>query len=286
VGARTVVSRDGTSIAVFDVEPADRGAVNRGRAGRHGAERPPVILVHGTASDHTTWRVAGPLLAASRTVVAIDRRGRGASGDGQTYAIEREYEDVVAVATWLTERAGSNGVDVLGHSYGGRVALGAALASPAILRVVAYEGAPVHVRFGRVAHAALARLEADVRAGRPDRVLDRFLRAEVGFTTAGLAAYHANPVWPDRVAAAERTLLRELRAETSPAAGLAQLSAVRQPVLLILGSESPAFFRHGTERLTDQLADVAVVEIAGAAHAAHHTHAAEFVAAVEAFLDR
>ena len=298
--ARTVVSRDGTSIVVFDVEPAERGAAKRGAAKsgaakrgaanratdkRHGAERPPLILVHGTASDHTTWRVAGPRLAASRRAMAIDRRGRGASGDGRAYAIEREYEDVAAVATSLAEEAGGP-VDVVGHSYGGRVALGAALASDAIRRVVAYEGAPVHVRRGRVAHAFLDRLAGDLAAGRPDRMLDRFLRAEVGFRAAALKAYHANPVWPDRVAAAGRTLLRELEAETSAAAGLARLGTVRQPVLLILGSESPAFFRHGTERLAHQLADVAVVEIAGAAHAAHHTHTAEFVAAVEAFLDR
>ena len=272
---RTVVSHDGTSIAVFDVEPGKRRA----------PERPPVVLVHGTASDHTTWRVAEPRLRASRHVVAIDRRGRGASDDRRTYAIEREYEDVAAVATSLAEATGRP-VDVVGHSYGGRVALGAALVSNAVGRVVAYEGAPVHVRRGRVAHAFLRRLAGDLAAGRADRMLDRFLRAEVGFSAATLKAYHANPVWPDRVAAAGRTLLRELEAETSAAAGLARLGTVRQPVLLILGSESPAFFRHGTERLAAHLRDVVVVEIAGAAHAAHHTHAAEFVAAVEAFLDR
>jgi len=214
----------------------------------------------------------------------MDRRGRGASGDGRTYAIEREYEDVAAVAATLDGEA-DGPVDLVGHSYGGRVALGAALVSSAIRRVVAYEGAPVHVRRGRVAHAFLGQLAGDVAAGRPDRMLDRFLRAEVGFTTAALEAYHANPVWPDRVAAAGRTLLRELEAETSAAAGLASLGAVRQPVLLILGSGSPTFFRRGTERLAARLSDVVVVEIAGAAHAAHHTHPDAFVAAVEDFLE-
>ena len=269
---RIVTAPDGARIAVFHA------------AGGAGA-RPPILLVHGTASDHTTWRVTAPLLAESRAVFTIDRRGRGGSGDGPTYAIEREYEDVVAVANDLAQAAGGQ-VDVLGHSYGGRIALGAALRSTAIRRVIVYEGAPVHVRRGRVAHAQLGRLEADVAAGRPDRMLDRFLRAEVGFDDAGLAAYHDNPVWPDRVAAAERTLLRELSAETSPPAGLAALSAVRQPVLLVQGQDSVAWFHRGTGRLAARLADVQVVEIAGAAHAAHHTHAAEFVRAVLDFLDR
>jgi len=275
-GPRLVRSPDGTSIAAFEL--AHR-APARGRANA------PVILVHGTASDHTTWRVVGPLLAATRRVVAIDRRGRGASEDGPAYAIEREEEDVVAVVRAVASETGGP-VDVVGHSYGGRVALGAALRSGLVRRVVCYEGAPVHVRRGRVARAMLARLDADARAGRPDRMLDRFLRAEVGFRATELAAYHANPVWPDRVAAAGRTLLRELRAETGPTAGLERLGSVRQPVLLIIGTESVPWFLRGTERLAARLADVRVVEIAGAAHAAHHTHPDAFVAAVEAFLDR
>lgn len=273
--ARLVMAPDGARIAVFGVGAADRPS---------GAGRPPLLLVHGTASDHTTWRVSGPLLAESRRVFSIDRRGRGASGDGPSYAIEREYEDVVAVSQALG-RDVEGVVDVLGHSYGGRIALGAALRSGAIRRVVVYEGAPVHIRTGRVAAAQLARLEHDLNAGRPDRMLDAFLRVEVGFDEDGLAAYHANPVWPDRVAAAERTLLRELRAETTPPAGLAALGHVAQPVMLVLGSESVEWFHKGGRRLATRLEDVRVVEIEGAAHAAHHTHAAEFVRAVTAFLD-
>lgn len=273
--ARVVTAPDGARIAVFGVEAVDRLS---------GAGRPPLLLVHGTASDHTTWRVSGPLLAESRRVFSIDRRGRGASGDGPSYAIEREYEDVVAVAEALARDAEGE-VDVLGHSYGGRIALGAALRSRAIRRIVVYEGAPVHIRRGRVATAQLGRLETDLNAGRPDRMLDAFLRVEVGFDDDGLAAYHANPVWPDRVAAAERTLLRELRAETSPPAGLAALGRVAQPVLVVQGSESVEWFHRGTKRLALRLEDVRVVEIRGAAHAAHHTHALEFVRTITAFLD-
>ena len=56
-------------------------------------------------------------------------------------------------------------------------------------------------------------------------------------------------------------------------------------MLLILGSTSRSPFRIGTDALAARLADARVVTIEGAAHAAHHTHAAEFVAAVESFLD-
>ena len=69
-----VPSPDGTPIAVFT-----------------SGVGPPLVLVHGATADHTTFRVVGPLLARDFTVHAIDRRGRGASGDASRYTIEREY---------------------------------------------------------------------------------------------------------------------------------------------------------------------------------------------------
>ena len=54
--------------------------------------------MHGSTADHTTFRVVGPRLARRFRVHAIDRRGRGASGDAPAYAIEREFEDLAAVA--------------------------------------------------------------------------------------------------------------------------------------------------------------------------------------------
>ena len=58
------------------------------------------------------------------------------------------------------------------------------------------------------------------------------------------------------------------------------------PVLLILGSISRSPFRIGTDALVAALPHAQVVTIDGAAHAAHHTHADEFVRVVERFLDR
>ena len=47
----------------------------------------------------------------------------GASGDTRRYAIEREYEDVAAVAEAIAaegdDPAEARAVDVAGHSYGG-----------------------------------------------------------------------------------------------------------------------------------------------------------------------
>ena len=264
--SRVVRSRDGTEIAVFTT-----------------GEGPPLVLIHGAAADHTTFRVVGPMLSEGYTVHAIDRRGRGASGDTLPYAIQREFEDVAAVADALAADATAP-LAVIGHSYGGRCALGAALLTTSIANVVSYEGAPTPpgVSYGDAALGdELAVLDA---AGRPADVLETFLRRVVGMDDAAIAAYQADPVWPLRVAAAH-TIPRELRAEgRSGEAGLEALAHVRQPVLQILGGESKPEFAKATAALDDHLVEGRVVVIPGARHAAHHTHPDALIEAIDTFL--
>jgi len=244
---------------------------------------PPLLLVHGAAADHTTFRVIGPALAKRYTVHAIDRRGRGASGDTEPYAIDREFEDVAAVAEAFAREVQSP-LAVIGHSYGGRCALGAASLTDAITAVVSYEGAPTPpgVTYGDPGLAE--ELMSLHLAGRPEVVLETFLRRVVGMDDAAIAAYQADPVWPLRVAAAH-TIPRELRAEgqAGPAA-LGALGDVRQPVLQVLGGDSKPEFAQATAALDDRLSDGRVVVIPGARHAAHHTHPEALIEAIDTFL--
>ena len=239
-------------------------------------------MVHGTTADHTTFRVLGPRLEGEFTIHAIDRRGRGASGDTLPYSIEREFEDVAAVASILAAESGAP-VPVFGHSYGGRCALGAARFTDDIERVICYEGAPAPP--GRSYHppGIEERLRERHRAGDPAGLLATFMTEIVGMTAAELAAFQADPVWPVRVSAAG-TILRELEAEMADVASLDRLAAVRQPVLQLLGSASLPIFRDATVSLDAHLADGRIVEIAGARHAAHHSHPDDVVDAIRAFL--
>lgn len=263
--SQVVESRDGTLIAVYG---SGTGS--------------PLVLVHGATADHTAFRVVGPLLATTFTVHAIDRRGRGWSGDTAPYSIEREFEDVAAVADAIASESGA-GVDVVGHSYGGRCALGASLRTGAVRGVVSYEGAPAPPGVSYHPPGIEARLHALLDAGDADGALAAFLTEVVGMSAAALAAYRADPIWHVR-AAATGTILRELQAEADPVASVAALGAVRQPVLQILGGDSLAVFREATLALDARLANGRIVVVDGARHAAHHTHPTEFVEAVEAFL--
>ena len=121
----SVASRDGTQIAYWT----------------NGAG-PPLVLVHGAPADHTRWRPLLPYLEPYVTVHALDRRGRGASGDAPEYRLEREYEDVAAVVDAVAAVSGER-VDVYGHSHGGIVTFGAAALTPNVRRLILYEGWPV-----------------------------------------------------------------------------------------------------------------------------------------------
>jgi pimeloyl-ACP methyl ester carboxylesterase len=263
-----VPSPDGTSTALV-------------RTGR--PDGPPVLLVHGAAADHTTWRVLGPMLGARRDVWAMDRRGRGASGDTLAYAIEREFEDVAGAAEVIAAERRTPTVDVVGHSYGGRCALGAARRTAAIGRVVSYEGAPA-APGARYGDARLAvELATLAEAGRLDELLETFLRRVVGMTDEDVARYRADPVWRRRVAAAP-TIARELAAEAGDEGALEALGAVRQPVLQVLGGASRPEFATATLALDARLPDGRIAIIPEAKHAAHHTHPVELLAALEDFL--
>jgi pimeloyl-ACP methyl ester carboxylesterase len=246
----------------------------------------PVLLVHGTGSDHTTWRAVAPLLVDGRPVHAMDRRGRGASGDARPYAADREAEDTAAVAEALASRNDAP-ITVAGHSLGGRLALAAALRTDAIARVLAYESAPAPRTDGESqAHEALlARLRAHLEQGDGDAVLAEFLREAGGLPEAELEAFRASPLWPVRTATAPQ-IVRELDAVLhDDAIGIDRLAGVRQPVLQLTGSRSPARFGDGAAALHVRLARGRLETIDGALHAAHHSHARAFAGALRRFAD-
>lgn len=85
---------------------------------------PALLLVHGGMGTISSWQRVWGALAAHRRVTAMDRRGRGSSGDADTYELSSEYADVAAVAAALASDQGGP-VDVIGHSIGATCVLGA-----------------------------------------------------------------------------------------------------------------------------------------------------------------
>ncbi len=64
---------------------------------------PDLLLVHGGMGTIESWQRVWCALTRQWRVTAIERRGRGSSGDADSYDLSSEYGDVAAVAAALAD---------------------------------------------------------------------------------------------------------------------------------------------------------------------------------------
>lgn len=238
---------------------------------------PPLVLVHGTGRDHSYWAVSAQLLAQDTTVHAIDRRGRGGSGDTDRYAIEHEVEDILAVIDEVGEP-----IHLLGHSYGAIVALEAATRTDRLQTLILYEP-PFGAGADRVPSDLGDRLEAIMATGDREEVLVTFLREGPRYPSTIIDAQRKMPEWPDRLAYAH-TLPRETQAVHHYVFDPERFAGLSIPTLLLLGSESPPFFQQAIEALHAAIPGSEVVRLQGQHHNAMVTAPELFAETVHDFI--
>ena len=92
-----------------------------------------VVLLHGITSSSLSWIRVGPALAQQHRVLAVDLKGHGDSGQPPSgYRIADQAREVAALCTAL----GLRGPSVVGHSWGGAVALHLATSTDLVGRLV------------------------------------------------------------------------------------------------------------------------------------------------------
>lgn len=227
-------------------------------------EGPPMLLVHGVLGDHSRWEALRMQLTPSFTVHAMDRRGRGVSGDAPEYAVEREFEDVAAVIDAVAGAADAP-VAVYGHSGGASFALGAATLSSNVGRLVLYE--PAVNTFDLLPSGLLERLDALLAAGKPEAVVETFCREVLHMTEEQVDAYRKQPSWSARVAAAH-TLPRELRIPPEGLFDAERAATVTVSTLLLEGSETPEGFKAAIGDVAAALPDARIAVLDGQGHTA------------------
>ena len=186
----------------------------------------------------------------------MDRRGRGSSGDTEPYDVSREFEDVAAAAASLGGPA-----DVFGHSFGATCALGAAARGAPIRRLALYEppGPATAPREWR------DRVRAMIAAGQPGPAMASFLTEIIGLTEEQLIGLRNAPRDYDVMPIVSATMPRESQAIAR--VDLPSLAAsVPVPVLLILGSASPAWARDITGELAAGLPQSTLAILDGQGH--------------------
>jgi pimeloyl-ACP methyl ester carboxylesterase len=257
-----VHSADGTSLAVW----VD-------------GDGPPLVLVHGSISDHTTLAPFVDELRKDVTTFSMDRRGFGASGDAPGYAIERDFEDAAAIVDAVAARTGGP-VALFGHSYGANCAMGGATLTKNVHHLVLYEPS-LGLRY---APGSIEAVEEAVAAGDMETAIISVLVGILQMSEEQIEAMRSSqsPSWSTRVTAAP-TLPRECRVEESWVYRAGQFEAIAAPTLLLAGSETPQDLSKATHDAADAIPNAQIRVLEGHGHLAHKTDPAMVSAIIREF---
>ena len=247
-----------------------------------------VVCLHSSASSSAQWRPLMDRLGCRYRTLAADLYG---SGKSPTWPGPRllTLADEVALLEPVFAAAGPR-CHLVGHSYGGAVALAAALARPErIESLVLFEPVLFSLLVAEDPEQAAAREITAVRddtiaaleRGDPCASGERF----VDYWMEAGAWAAMPPPRRDAIAALMSTVKGEWQAvfgEPTPLAAFADLDV---PVLYLTASASPASGRGVARLLTKVLPRVTPVEIDGVGHMAPVTHPDRVNALIERHLD-
>jgi len=244
---------------------------------------PIVVLVHGSLDRSTSFARVVRRLGDLHTIV-YDRRGyhRSRRVLPLNTTLDGHVDDLLEV---IDGRAAV----IIGHSYGGDVALGAALSdqgSASIAGVAAYEPPMPWLNQGtarpdRSTHGRNPGSAGDSGGTDHHATAERFFKRMVG-----------DAAWdrlPEATRAARRAEGPALEAELGAirvARAPFDVTMLRIPAVFARGENSTPRHRESVAWLVEHTPDAELIEIAGAGHGAHLTHPDAFAAMVRHVLDR
>jgi len=244
---RTVVSADGTVIAVSD------------------AGTGPALVVVGGAFDHHGTPYLTGLASTLRDryrVVTYDRRGRGASGDTDPWSIDREVEDLAAVVASVGGPVSALGLcvgaGVVLHGLAGGVPLDAA-----VLWEPPYR-ATVDPHADDVVFADL--LDEHVAVGRRAQAVRAFLAHVLGVPMGQITALRLKgALWRSLVVDAH-VLSRDVRVLNGLAIPERVAAAVGVPVLVGAGGDGLEWMRQAARAVVEAVPGSEYAEVPGQGH--------------------
>lgn len=244
-----------------------------------------VVLLHagGTSSAH--WRKIAPQLQGRFRVVAPDLIGFGETG---SWSGEREltHDDQAALVRGVIELGLAGPVHVVGHSYGGAVAVRLALNYPELVKslfLIEPVLSPLLRQAGEdklfEAERSLANaFIADYEAGRSASAWRRFIDHHNGDGTweslSGNARY--------RFLSMTRETADAYRSNLNNPTTLYDLRALTMPTLVACGARTTETYRLICRILRGRIPGCATLDVEGAAHMSRLSHPEQIADAIEA----
>lgn len=252
----------------------------------------PVVFIHGSASDIRTWEQQVPALGAEYRAVAYSRRYARPNDDIEAGADDQMLPHVDDLAAFLLSMD-IPAAHLVGHSWGGFIALLTAIRHPQMVRSLVLMEPPVLSLFVSTPPRPLELLRLFLR--RPGTALAIIKFGATAFATAqkafrrgeneaamrafgrgvlGKASY-------ERLSEARIQQVRDnVGADRAQLLGAGfpplsddEVSGMHVPALLLVGQHSAAFLRRLSDRLRELLPNSECIEIANASHMMHEDNA-------------
>ena len=254
---------------------------------REAGAGPGVVCLHSNASSSGQWRGLMELLAPKFHVLAADSYGAGKSPPWPA-GRQVELRDEVALLEPVFARAGDPFV-LVGHSYGGAVALMAALAhpgrvhalvlyEPTLFALIDAEMSPPNDADG--IKSAVMAASACLDAGDRDRAAEQFIDYWMGKGAWARTPEARKPP----IAASVVNIAGWAHALMKEPTPLTAFRELKVPVLYMTGSDSPASSLSVARLLTRTLPLVEELEFKGMGHMGPVTHPDAVNAAIARFL--
>jgi len=245
----------------------------------------PLLLIHGSWTDHTCWEAAAQQFTEHFRVLTYDRRGHSQSERPSSQGSRREDEDD-AIA--LLEALGGAPAHVAGNSFGASITLGLAARRPDLFRSAMAHEPPLLAMLANDPRFQPELLELQVKF---QSVLQQLEGRDIPGGTRQFVEVALGPEMWEQLPARDReifinnapTFVDEMRDPEAYAIDLTALANFSGPVLLTQGDQSAPWY-HAIVAKVDQAVAQAEVKTLPGGHIPHVTHPDDYAAAVIAFI--